>query len=171
MSKLHSIWRRITSARSMRALNEDVARQRAEVARQAAEIDRLRAENRALLNSILGIAGIPPIQIGLLGPRLGEPGRSDTTFTPPSPQPVIPSPRRCPAAATNLFRGPPPRPLKRPRRAIPRPDSRRLGMTPPPRQLHRRANSPRRRRCPPFGAAVRGTRSTACSNSNQRGNP
>jgi len=85
MSKLHSIWRRITSARSMRALNEDVARQRAEVARQAAEIDRLRAENRALLNSILGIAGIPPIQIGLLGPRLGEPGRSDTTFTPPSP--------------------------------------------------------------------------------------
>jgi hypothetical protein len=42
-----------------------------EVARQGAEIDRLRAENRALLNSILGIAGIPPVPI--------------TTFTPLSP--------------------------------------------------------------------------------------
>jgi hypothetical protein len=62
-----------------------LGRQRAEVARQAAEIDRLRAENRALLNSILGVAGIPPIQIGLPDSRLGEPGRSDTIFMPPSP--------------------------------------------------------------------------------------
>ncbi len=35
------------------------------------EISRLRAENRALLNSILGLAGIPPIPL--------------PTFTPPSP--------------------------------------------------------------------------------------
>jgi hypothetical protein len=48
------------------------------------EISRLRAENRALLNSILGIAGIPPIDIGLPGRRSVEPGRS-ATFTPPSP--------------------------------------------------------------------------------------
>jgi hypothetical protein len=29
-----------------------------------AEVTRLRAENRALLNSILGIAGIPPVVVG-----------------------------------------------------------------------------------------------------------
>lgn len=56
--------RRITSTREVRALES-------EVARQGAEIDRLRVENRALLNSILGIAGIPPLPIA--------------TFTPPSP--------------------------------------------------------------------------------------
>ncbi len=71
----HEIWRRITSTRHSRALESEVARQRAEVTRQRAENDqqraaiasqqneiaRLRAENRALLNSILGIAGIPPV--------------------------------------------------------------------------------------------------------------
>ncbi len=34
----------------------------AEVARERAEIERLRAENRALLNSVLGTAGVPPIE-------------------------------------------------------------------------------------------------------------
>jgi hypothetical protein len=39
----------------------EVARQVAEIDQQGIEITRLRAENRALLNSILGIAGIPPL--------------------------------------------------------------------------------------------------------------
>ena len=42
-------WRRITATRYTRALEVEVAR--------------LRAENRALLNSILGIAGVPPITV------------------------------------------------------------------------------------------------------------
>ena len=40
------IWRRMTAGRYTRALEAEVAR--------------LRGENRALLNSILGIAGVPP---------------------------------------------------------------------------------------------------------------
>lgn len=36
-------------------LEEDVARERAEV-------ERLRAENRALMNSLLGTAGFPPVE-------------------------------------------------------------------------------------------------------------
>src|ERR1700691_879516 len=47
--ELHPIWRRLTATRYTRALEADVAR--------------LRAENRALLNSILGIAGVPPITV------------------------------------------------------------------------------------------------------------
>ena len=42
-------------SRYVRLLEEEVARERAEVAR-------LRAENRALLNSLLGTAGVPPIE-------------------------------------------------------------------------------------------------------------
>src|SRR2546428_12462239 len=34
----------------------------AQVARERAEIEGLRAENRALLNSLLGTAGVPPIE-------------------------------------------------------------------------------------------------------------
>jgi len=47
--KLSMLWRRITATRYTRTLEAEVAR--------------LRAENRALLNSILGIAGVPPIQV------------------------------------------------------------------------------------------------------------
>jgi hypothetical protein len=47
--ELHPIWLRLTSTRYTRALEAEVAR--------------LRAENRALLNSILGIAGVPPIPV------------------------------------------------------------------------------------------------------------
>jgi len=43
------MWQRITATRYTRALE--------------AEVVRLRAENRALLNSILGIAGVPPITV------------------------------------------------------------------------------------------------------------
>src|SRR5579862_4768797 len=70
MTVLHKIWRRITSTRYTRTLECEVTRQRAEndqqraaIASQQNEIARLRAENRALLNSILGIAGIPPVLV------------------------------------------------------------------------------------------------------------
>lgn len=66
---LHEIWRRITSifgsraraALYLRELETQLVRERDEIARHVSEILRLRAENRALLNSILGIAGIPPL--------------------------------------------------------------------------------------------------------------
>jgi hypothetical protein len=48
-SKLRALWRRITTSRYTRALENEVML--------------LRAENRALLNSILGIAGVPPIPV------------------------------------------------------------------------------------------------------------
>src|SRR5271155_1805973 len=51
---LRELWLRITSTRYTRALE-------AELARAHSENALLRAENRALLNSILGIAGVPPI--------------------------------------------------------------------------------------------------------------
>ena len=47
MISLRTLWQRITTTRYTRALEAEVAR--------------LRAENRALLNSILGIAGVPPL--------------------------------------------------------------------------------------------------------------
>ncbi len=46
---LREWWARLTSSRYMRGLE--------------AEITRLRGENRALLNSILGIAGVPPVMV------------------------------------------------------------------------------------------------------------
>jgi hypothetical protein len=49
-------WKRLTSTRYTRALER-------ELERAQAENFRLRAENRALLNSILGIAGLPPISV------------------------------------------------------------------------------------------------------------
>jgi hypothetical protein len=72
MHTLREIWRRITSSRNVRGLESELAQLRA-------EIDRLRAENRALLNSILGIAGIPPIPVPAFTPN------PVTTFTSLSP--------------------------------------------------------------------------------------
>jgi hypothetical protein len=46
---IREVWRGISATRYTRALE--------------AEVVRLRAENRALLNSILGIAGVPPITV------------------------------------------------------------------------------------------------------------
>jgi hypothetical protein len=46
---IRELWRGITATRYTRTLEAEVAR--------------LRAENRALLNSILGIAGVPPITV------------------------------------------------------------------------------------------------------------
>jgi len=51
MARLRDIWRRWTATRYTRLLEAEVAR--------------LRAENRALLNSILGIAGIPPVTVAM----------------------------------------------------------------------------------------------------------
>jgi hypothetical protein len=51
---LRQMWQRITKTRYTRALE--------------AEIARLRAENRALLNSILGIAGVPPLPVVVAPP-------------------------------------------------------------------------------------------------------
>jgi uncharacterized coiled-coil protein SlyX len=47
----------------------------AAVARERAEIDRLRAENRALLNSVLGTAGVPPIETPPMHPASIAPVR------------------------------------------------------------------------------------------------
>lgn len=46
---LREWWRRVMSSKYTRQLEADVAR--------------LRGENRALLNSILGIAGVPPVMV------------------------------------------------------------------------------------------------------------
>lgn len=62
---IREMWRRMTATRYTRALEAEVAQQGAEIIRQEMEMARLRRENRALLNSILGIAGIPPIPVGL----------------------------------------------------------------------------------------------------------
>jgi hypothetical protein len=77
--QIHKIWRRLTTTRYARTLEADLALERAVIARldavvaqqgielgkQDGEITRLRAENRALLNSILGIAGVPPVSASL----------------------------------------------------------------------------------------------------------
>lgn len=52
MVTIRRVWNRIVKRRYTRALE--------------AEVTRLRVENRALLNSILGIAGIPPIVVSSL---------------------------------------------------------------------------------------------------------
>jgi len=108
------MWQRITRTKYTRDLEAEVARQRAELDRQRAELDRLRAENCALLNSILGIAGIPPLPIspGSTSRRPGGPvlpaqshsesARADdeSTFRPPPPakdsagQKGLPGPRQ-----------------------------------------------------------------------------
>jgi hypothetical protein len=79
---IHEIWRRITSTRYAHALED-------EITRQHAEIDRLRAENRALLNSILGIAGVPPIPASIPTsspelPRSTHPAPTPGSEAPPS---------------------------------------------------------------------------------------
>jgi hypothetical protein len=58
---LRNLWRSLTTTRRARTLEAEIVRERAANAEQGTEIARLRAENRALLNSILGIAGIPPL--------------------------------------------------------------------------------------------------------------
>ena len=89
---LREIWDHISTARRARereaaaqyervhregALRDDFARRthalEAQIAPLHAEIDRLRAENRALLNSVLGIAGIPPVIVADPPSAAGKP--------------------------------------------------------------------------------------------------
>lgn len=58
---LQDVWRRLFSRKYSAILEGEVAR--------------LRAENRALLNSILGIAGVPPITVGELDAAPAPGGR------------------------------------------------------------------------------------------------
>jgi hypothetical protein len=58
---IREFFRRITTSRYARTLEDALAHGRANIAQLRADNDRLRAENRALLNSILGIAGVPPL--------------------------------------------------------------------------------------------------------------
>lgn len=74
---MRSMWRPVTSVmmrgarvaravmktRYARELEAALARERDDRVRLRAENARLRQENRALLNSILGIAGIPPVSV------------------------------------------------------------------------------------------------------------
>jgi hypothetical protein len=78
----------------------------AEVSRQRDEIDRLRAENRALLSSILGIAGVPPLSIpqARLTVDLGAPFDAE----PLSSQSHSESSTRPLADDDSTFRPPPP---------------------------------------------------------------
>jgi hypothetical protein len=50
LSWIRDLWREFVTSKYVKALE--------------AEVERLRAENRALMNSILGIAGVPPIVTG-----------------------------------------------------------------------------------------------------------
>ena len=54
--------RRAFGSRYVRLLEDEVARERAEIEREREEISRLRLENRAMLNSLLGTAGVPPVE-------------------------------------------------------------------------------------------------------------
>jgi len=72
---VRQIWRRITSSRYTRALETENAR--------------LREENRALLNSILGIAGVPPIPV-----TEPLPGGQHTTRIPANVAPSHAAPTR-----------------------------------------------------------------------------
>lgn len=70
---MSQFWERITSRRYVGALEAEVAR--------------LRMENRALLNSILGIAGVPPISVPStnsdgqgFAPRIGADENSNTAL-------------------------------------------------------------------------------------------
>jgi len=99
MKMLRTLWQRITRTRRTRTLE-------AEVARQRAEIHRLRAENRALLNSILATAGIPPLSIpqARLTVDLGAPFDAE----PLSSQSHSESSTRPLADDDSTFRPPPP---------------------------------------------------------------
>jgi len=83
---IRELWRHVTSTRYTRRLELEVAL--------------LRAENRALLNSILGIAGIPPIPVSELDPLPGGSSVSTRVNQPSS------SPKRDPqlsnSAAPNI---------------------------------------------------------------------
>ena len=94
---LSGLWRRVTVTRYARGLEEEATRQRAEIAR-------LRAENRALLNSILGIAGIPPIVVAeaeIEAAKNSDEAGGDQVSATRSAGTSRVRPRRAPSAAAN----------------------------------------------------------------------
>ena len=99
MKMLRTLWQRITRTRRTRTLE-------AEVARQRAEIERLRSENHALLDLVLGIAGVPLLSIpqARLTVDLGAPFDAE----PLSSQSHSESSTRPLADDDSTFRPPPP---------------------------------------------------------------
>jgi len=79
---------------------EKSAWQNAEIARLREEIVRVRAENRALLNSILGIAGIPPIPVAFQDARVLETPNTNSA-APPRCHPAAQSGPEAPAWSTS----------------------------------------------------------------------
>lgn len=73
LRRIREIWQRITATRYTQALE-------AQLARLQAENVRLRQENRALLNSILGITGIPPVSVAT--PNAGVSGTTSSAENP-----------------------------------------------------------------------------------------
>jgi hypothetical protein len=130
MKSFSDLWRRIAVSR--RALEF-------ELSLAHGEISRLRAENRALLNSILGIAGIPPL------PPAAAPG--PTSFLTPT-APAGHSESSPPSRAAD-------RPLSTPPAAFSSPAD--VPSAPPPRQAETRngsshvspASTPRQINAPP----------------------
>ena len=94
--EIREIWRRITSTRNTRA--REVSERMNSALRE--EITRLRAENRALLNSILGIAGVPPIPAS--SADLPPPGHLAPTPGPDAPASGPSPPPRSPGARVAL---------------------------------------------------------------------
>ncbi len=84
--ELLEIWRRLFSTRYSAVLEAEVAR--------------LRAENRALLNSILGIAGVPPITISAADAAV-SPGTLPTSAAGTKPTSLTPSATGSRVSATN----------------------------------------------------------------------
>lgn len=116
MITLRQVWQRITSTRYTPALEAHAHMEcalREEVTRQRAEIDRLRAENRALLNSILGIAGVPPIYVTEEELASCASGRASPTdqcvgSAPPETLPSESHSESARADDESIFRPPPP---------------------------------------------------------------
>ena len=85
VTRVREMWGRLTKERYTRALE--------------AENIFLRAENRALLNSILGIAGLPPVSVAAMTPKLEE-ARANPSTKRPSRR------KQAPIRAAGAGRGP-----------------------------------------------------------------
>jgi hypothetical protein len=81
---LAALWHWLLTTRYTRALED-------EVARLYAELRGVRAENRALVDSILGVAGVPPLKLDVAAqhpisssrPGRADPAQADARLSPP----------------------------------------------------------------------------------------
>jgi hypothetical protein len=81
LTRLMQFLSRLTTTRYTRALED--------------ELVRLRAENRALINSVLGIAGIAPLRLDAASPRPQAPPATRSASAPAGPRPhpaIVPAP-------------------------------------------------------------------------------